>query len=163
MTTPAIPVRQGPPKGILRLVVLAGLVVAAGVTAWLLAAQPWSSAKPGQDGPSAAAVRAFEEQTGIQVLRVAVTGQGGIVDLRYRVIADHSAVAHDSDQHPAILDEQTGEVIGQPFMGMWHRHRSAEPGDVYYQLFVNQGGLIRPGEHVAVRLGGVTLTDVPVE
>ncbi|HET9665390.1 MAG TPA: hypothetical protein VFP09_01480, partial [Desertimonas sp.] len=80
MTTRAIPVRQGPPKGILRLVVLGGLVVAAGVTAWLLAAQPWSSAKPGQDGPSTAATRAFEEQTGIRVLRVAVTGQGGIVD-----------------------------------------------------------------------------------
>ena len=143
--------------------VLAGLVVAAGITAWLLATQPWSSANARQDGPSATAIRAFEQQTGIRVLRVAVTGQGGIVDLRYSVIADHSAVAHDPNQHPAILDEQTGEVIGQPFMGMWHRHRSAEPGNVYYQLFVNQGGLIRPGEQVAVRLGGVTLTDVPVE
>jgi hypothetical protein len=161
VTTRAIPVRQGPPRGILRLAVVAGLVVAAAVTAWLLAAQPWSSAQPGQAGPSAAAIREFEAQTGIRVLRVAVTGQGGIVDLRYSMIA-HTAIAHDPNQHPAILDEETGEVIGQPFMGMWHGHRSAEPGNVYYQLFVNQGGLIRPGEHVAVRLGGVTLRGVPV-
>ena len=98
----------------------------------------------------------------MRVLRVAVTGQGGIVDLRYSVIADHSTMAHDSNQHPAILDEQTGEVIGQPFMGMWHHSRAAKPGNVYYQLFVNQGGLIRPGERVAVRLGGATLRGVPV-
>ena len=163
MTTRAIPVRQGPPKGTLRLAVLVGLVVAAGVTAWLLAEHLWSSAKPGQDGPSTAALRAFEEKTGVDVLRVAVTGQGGIVDLRYRLVAEHSPVMHDPSQHPAILDEQTGEVIGQPFMGMWHKHEFAEPGDVLYQLFVNRQGLIEPGEHVSVRLGGATLSDVPVE
>jgi len=162
VTTPAIAIRKSPPGGILRLAALAGLVVVAGVGAWLLVANLWSSGASIQDGPSTAAVRAFEEKTGVHVVRVAVTGQGGVVDLRYRVIAEHAHVLHDPAQRPAILDEETGEVIGEPFMGMWHHHEFAKPGDVIYQLFVNREGLIRPGEHVTVRLGGVTLSDIPV-
>jgi hypothetical protein len=142
---------------------VAGLVAVAGASAWLLAAQLRGGGEPSQDGPPAAAIRAFEEKTGVHVVRVAVTGQGGIVDLRYRVLAEHSPFTHDASQHPAILDEQTGEVIGEPFMGMWHHHEFAEPGDTLYQLFVNRQGLIEPGEHVSVRLGGATLRDVPVE
>lgn len=163
MATPSISIREAPPAGILRVAALAGLAVAAGVGVWLLATALSSGAKPSNDGPSAAAISAFEQRTGVQLVRVAVTGGGGIVDLRYRVIdADRSVVVHDRVRRPAILDEETGEVIGEPFMGMWHHHEFVKPGVVYYQLFVNRRGMIRPGEHVAVRLGGVTLRDVPV-
>lgn len=162
MTTPTVPVRRHPPGGLVRLTALAGLAVAVSIAAWLLLSQPWSGAAS-SSGPSAAAVAAFEEETGVQIVRVVVTGRGGIVDLRYRVIdADRSAIVHDEAQLPAILDQDTGEVIGDAFMSMWHHHEFPKAGVVYYQLFVNREGLIRPGERVAVRLGGVTLEDVPV-
>jgi hypothetical protein len=143
--------------------VLTALAVAAGGLVWLLTTALWNSSDPGRNGPSAAAISAFEERTGVQLVRVAVTGGGGVVDLRYRVIdADRSAIVHDRARRPAILDEQTGDVVGEPFMGMWHQHEFVKPGVVYYQLFVNRKGLIKAGEQVAVRLGGVTLRDVPV-
>ena len=163
MATPAIPVGRRPPAGFLRLAALAGVAAAAGVGVWLSATALWSSATARHDGPTTAAVSAFEQRTGVQLVRVAVTGGGGIVDLRYRVIdADRSAVVHDRARLPALLDQETGEVIGEPFMGMWHHHEFVKPGVTYYQLFVNREGLIRPGDDVAVRLGGATLRDVQV-
>jgi hypothetical protein len=162
MATPAVTIRKGPHTRTLYLLALFGVVLAAGVVSWLLAVDLWSG-KPSRGGPSGAAVAAFEERTGVQLVRVAVTGSGGIVDLRYRVLdVDRSAIVHDPTQRPAILDDQTGEVIGEPFMGMWHHHEFVKPGVVYYQLFVNREGLIRPGDYVGVRLGGVILRDVPV-
>jgi hypothetical protein len=162
VTTPTVPVRREPPGGLVRLTALAGLAVAVSVAAWLFVSQSWSD-MTSHEGPSPAAVAAFEEKTGVQIVRVAVTGRGGIVDLRYRVIdADRSGIVHDPNELPAILDQETGEVIGDAFMSMWHHHEFPKAGVVYYQLFVNREGLIRPGKRVAVRLGGVTLKDVPV-
>lgn len=164
MATPAIPIRKGAPSAILPLFALAGLAVAAGVAAWLLAADLRSGSSSTQAGPPAAAVAAFEQRTGVQVVRVAVTGGGGIVDLRYRVLdVDKAAIVHDPARRPALVDERTGEVIGDPFMGMWMHSRYVKQGVVYYQLLVNRKRLIEPGERVSVRLGGVTLRDVPVE
>jgi hypothetical protein len=163
MAISAIPVGRRPPAGLLRTAALAGAAVALGAGVWLSATALVSSVNPRHVGPSPAAISAFGQRTGVQLMRVAITGGGGVVDLRYRVIdADRSAVVHDRAQRPVILDQETGELIGEPFMGMWHQHEFVKPGVTYYQLFVNREGMIRPGDEVAVRLGGVTLRDVQV-
>jgi hypothetical protein len=124
MTTPAIPLREGRPGWIIRLAALAVLVVAAGITAWLLAAQPWSSAKPGQDGPSTAAVRAFEEQTGIRVLRVAVTGQGGAGKAQVRAMVRRLAAAEPRGDHEAdALAAAICHLSSAPLRGAIRRAR----------------------------------------
>ena len=167
MSTPVIPIRRtrAPRANILLRVALLGslALAAAGVAVWLLASGSSSGAVERQ-GPSAAAIGAFEEKTGVQLVRVALTGGSGIIDLRYRVIdPDKGLVVHDPDKRPAIVDEATGGVIGDPFMGMWMHSKSIKPGVVYYQLFVNRQRLIEPGGRVSVRLGGVVLRDVLVE
>lgn len=147
---------------LLRVVLLGGLALAAiGVAVWLLASGSSSARVPA--GPDAAAQGAFLEKTGVQLERVSVTGSGGIVDLRYRVVdKDKAAIVHDRARRPAVVDQQTGEVVNDPFMGMWMHSGLIKPGVVYYQLFVNRTRLIAPGELVSVRLGGFTLRDVPV-
>jgi hypothetical protein len=109
------------------------------------------------DGPAA---RAFEDRTGIHVVRVAVTGGGGLVDLRYQVVnADRALILHEVP--PRLVDEDTGEVIGVPFMGHLH---GGEPefGLTYPLLFVNEGGALRPGDTVTIVVGGARLEHVPV-
>jgi len=165
VSTPAIPIRgtRAPRANILLLAALLGsLALAAGVAVWLLASGSSSGAVERQ-GPSAAAIGAFEEATGVQLVRVALTGGGGIVDLRFRVLDPDKAVAvHGPKSPPAIVDESTGKVVDEPFMGHRMAPRKMRAGATQYVLLVNTQGLVESGEHVTVRLAGVGLKDVLV-
>lgn len=110
--------------------------------------------------PEGPAARAFEARTGIRVVRVTVTGGGGIVDLRYLVVdPDRALAVHDTP--PKLIDEDSGTVVDLPFMGHLH---GGEPefGLTYPLLFVNGGGAVRPGDQVTVVVGGARLEHVPV-
>ena len=162
MTTSSIRQIRSPRFNLLLLTLLGGLALAVGAAVWLLASG-FPGGRAEAKGPSAAAQAAFEEKTGVRLVRVAVTGNGGILDLRYRVIdPDKAPVVHDPSKRPAIVDQKTGQVVGSPLMGMWMHAARLKPGVVYYQLLVNHKGLVEAGERVSVRLGGVSLRDVLV-
>ena len=159
----AAPLRQtrDPRAGLILLVALLGaLAVAAGVGFWLLASGSSSDSAP--PGPSLPARAAFEEEVGVQVVRVALTGGGGLIDLRYQVLDPEKAqVVHDST--PVLVDEETGEVIDTFFMG--HRHSSRgrpKAGVTYPLLYVNEQGLIEQGSAVSVVIGDARLEHVSV-
>jgi hypothetical protein len=122
-----------------------------------------SSVPASRGGPTAVARATFLEQTGAEVVRVAVTGAGGMLDLRFRVIdPDAAAIIHDPARTPALVDERTGRVIDALFMG--HSHRgSYKAGLTYYLVFLNPQRLVEPGDEVTVRLGGKRLAHVVVE
>jgi hypothetical protein len=137
--------------------VLTSLALATAAAIWLQLA---GSASPGFDRSSAAQA-AFEQETGIRVLRVAVTAGGGLVDFRYQVVdPDKALVVHDDP--PVLVDEKTGAVIDTPFMG--HSH-SGQPkaGHTYPVLLVNEQGLIGPGDTVTVVVGDSRLEHVGVQ
>jgi hypothetical protein len=115
----------------------------------------------GASGPPPEARAAFEATTGVKVVRVALTGGGGLVDLRYRVI-DAGKAQHVHHIPPTLVDAESGEVIDTLLMDHAHGGQP-EAGHTYPLIFVNEQGLIERGGEVAVVIGGTRLEQVAVE
>jgi len=137
---------------------LVGLLAIGGVALWLAAER--TAASSGRQDQAKLARSAFQDATGVRVIRVAIVGAGGLVDLRYQVIdPDKAEVVHLYP--PNLVDEKTGDVIDALFMG--HSHRgNPKAGYTYPLLFVNRAGLVQPGGAVAVVIGDWRLEHVPV-
>jgi hypothetical protein len=102
------------------------------------------------------------DRTGVKITQVAVTGGGGLIDLRYQVIDPNKAARlHDANNPPAVVDEQTGVVAHDLFM----QHSHSGPfafGETYYLVFDNPGNLVRRGGFVTVLLGDAQVDHVLV-
>jgi hypothetical protein len=161
--------RWGPPRARL-LGALTGVVVTlavAGLALWLphrssggaatASAVPVSWARPvvGAEG--------LAERSGVKLTQVAVTGDGGLVDLRYQVVDPDKAVAlHDRRSPPALVDEQTGLVVNQLLMDHSH-HGPYKVGVKYYLVFNNLGNWVHRGSRVTVLLGDAQVEHVVVQ
>ena len=105
---------------------------------------------------------AFEQQTGVRVVQVALSAAGGMIDLRYQVIdPDKAVIVHDLESLPAIKDEASGVLLERQWMDHPHE-RNMKMGIIYYTLLVNTGGILKPGSRVSVILGGVPLEHVVI-
>src|SRR5262245_10831493 len=63
-------------------------------------------------------------RSGVRITQVAVTGGGGLVDLRFRVLdPDKAHALHDPTTPPAVVDERSGLVLDRLLMG--HAHGDA--------------------------------------
>jgi len=95
-------------------------------------------------------------------VRVAVSGGGGLVDLRYQVLdPDAAASIHDLRRPPQLVDERTGVLVSGLLMG--HSHKGGlNPAQTYYLVFENPGSLVRRGGRVTVQLGAARVAHVPV-
>lgn len=149
--------------GIRALGALAGAALVV-VPAVILGSDGAPSAKPPRARPLPSAVLAsgLAERSGVRVVRVAATGGGGLLDLRYQVVdPGRAAGLHDPDTPPALVDERTGLVIHQLLMGHEH-HGTLKAGVSYYLVFTNPGNIVRRGDQVSVVLGDARLGHVPV-
>lgn len=102
------------------------------------------------------------DRLGIRITQVAVTGEGGLIDLRYQIIDPNKAAAlHDADTPPAVVDEETGAVANDLFMNHAHSGPYAF-GETYYLIFDNPGNLIQRGGYVSVLLANTEVDHVRV-
>lgn len=166
------------------LVVATGVVVVSGALfggtqlwtggskAPVVAAQADAGTQPGaapEAGPQVSWDRApvsadgLVDRLGVRVVQVALTGGGGLLDLRYQVIdADKAAGLHDPATPPALVDEGTGLVANDLLMG--HAHTEGfKPGVTYYFVFENPGNLVQSGARVSVLLGGIQVEHIDVK
>ena len=99
---------------------------------------------------------------GVRLTHVAVTGGGGLVDLRFQVVDPELANAiHEPATPPAIVAERTGLFLNQLLMG--HAHSGPyQQAETYYLLFINNGNWVHRGDEVTVLLGGVQVEHVTV-
>lgn len=132
----------------------------------------WAAGRHDGGAPRAAAARAvaprlltptaFERRTGVRVVRVAVSGGGGLVDVRYEVLDAAAAAGLHDAAPPELVDERTGVVVRHLFMG--HSHAGPlKAARTYFLLFDNPGTLVRRGTRVTVQLGAARLAHVRVE
>lgn len=136
--------------GFLFLVVLAG---------WMIGSQVAGGVAQRRQG---AARVAFEEQTGIQILRVVMTAGGGMVDIQYQVLdPDKSLIVHDDENPPTLVDEATDQIIATPFHD--HSFRELHTAVTYHELIMNGGGLLRRGSKVTLTVGESRLEHVVVQ
>jgi hypothetical protein len=103
------------------------------------------------------------ETSGVKLVRVALSGSGGLVDVRYRVIdPDKATSIHAADSPPLILDQRSGAIVNQLLMAHLH-HGRPTVGITYYLLFLNPGNVIRRGSRVSIQLGGARVEGVTVQ
>ena len=103
------------------------------------------------------------EKIGVRIVYVAVTGDGGLIDLRFQVIDPEKANAiHDEDNPPTIIDGTTGLVVNSLLMG--HAHTAPyNAGQTYYLIFENPGNIVQSGNQVSVLLGNAEVDHVIVK
>lgn len=103
------------------------------------------------------------ERSGVRIVYVALTGGGGLIDLRFQVIDPSKAAAvHDDATPPAIVDQASGLVVNSLLMG--HSHSGTfTAGQTYYLVFENPGNLVQRGSMVSVLLGDAQVDDVVVK
>lgn len=91
---------------------------------------------------------------------VAVTADGGFVDLRYRVVDTGKArnFGHYTETSPMLINERSGEVVDITRMGL-HNHR-VEPGRIYYVLFRNTSSAIQRGDRISIAVGDLKIENV---
>jgi hypothetical protein len=169
-TGPARPRRSRfRPPGRVRIAgFLAGVLIAAGIGALVLWLPQRSSGEPSVKPPPewqrpSVSASGLAERSGVRLVRVAVTGGGGLLDLRYQVVDPNKAVAvHEDQTPPAIIDERTGLVIDRLLMGHAH-HGELKPAVSYYLVFENTGNWVRRGSKVTVLLGDAQVEHVVVK
>ncbi len=135
-----------------------GLILSAALLAWNRAStQSSSEQKPEQ---AVVSQSAFEEATGVHIVRVTLTAGGGMIDLRYLVLdPDKAVIIHEGESSPTIIDEATGQIFDTPWMN--HSHSGEyQAGVTYYTLLMNSGGVLTKGSKVTVILGGVRLEHI---
>lgn len=123
-----------------------------------------SRPQPATPRPLPPAVSAAEmaKRSGVRVVRVAATGAGGLLDVRYEIVnPDAAAALHDEKTPPAVVDERSGLVIGQLLMGHFHKGQP-KAGITNYLVFMNPGDGVRRGDRVSVVLGPARLEHVRV-
>jgi hypothetical protein len=105
---------------------------------------------------------ALGDRSGVRITRVAVSGDGGLVDLRFKVVdPDRADALHDQRTPPAVVDEQSGLVVHDLLMS--HSHSGPfKAGVTYYLVFENPGNWVRRGSKVTVLLGNAQVEHVTV-
>jgi hypothetical protein len=143
------------------------LVIAGTFIALLVTRGPGSDAKQESKVPVAWArplvsASGLVERSGVKITQVAVTGDGGLVDLRFTVVdANKAATLHDPAHPPAVVDQRTGLVVKDLLMS--HAHTSPfKAGVTYYLVFNNPGNWVHRGDKVAVLLGNARVENVTV-
>ncbi len=108
------------------------------------------------------AIAAFEEETGIRVVRIVLSGGGGIIDLQYQVVdPDKALIVHDADNPPMMLDEKSNFIFANPF----HEHAARElhTAVTYHEMIMNGGGLIQRGSKITLGVGESRLEHLVVK
>jgi hypothetical protein len=162
------PGRSRQPWWVRTLGVLLGvLLVVAGLVLYVVIHDGDASSvakKPAPDWtrPSISA-NELPERLGVRLTQVAVTGGGGLLDLRFQVLdPDKAAAIHDPQTPPALVEEGSGLFIDDLLMG--HSHSGAFKTAVsYYLIFVDDGNLVQRGSKVTVLLGDVEVEHVAVQ
>jgi hypothetical protein len=144
---------------------VAAVAVVAGLALWLTrpsGGEPAAAGVPVNWARPAVSPAGLADSTGVQLTQVALTGGGGLVDLRFKVLDPAKAhTIHEPGTPPAVVDERTGLVLNRLFMGHAHagEYRQAV---TYYLVFENTGNWVKHGSKVAVLLGNAQVEHVVV-
>ena len=147
---------------------LAAIVLAAVALSVPAAIAFWLTSSGGEiGGVTTLSPAAFEEETGVRIVRIASVGGGGIIDLRFQVLDPDKALAvHDKKSPLSVVDEGSGTALRAAFHGK-HSGGTAQvglnPGLTYYLLFANSGGVLQRSDLASVTVGDVRLEHVPVQ
>lgn len=143
----------------LRLVVLA---VLAALVLGVFAAQALTSAAANKR-PTIPTSQAFENASGIKVLRATLAADGGMIDVRYQVLDRGKAAKYAGEStNPPVLDNDRNQAVMKTVISMVHR-TDMKLGETYFIIYHNTNMAVHRGDRIDITVNGVTLNNVPVE
>ena len=107
-----------------------------------------------------AAMPELEERFGIRVTLIGVTAAGGMVDFRFKVLDQNKArvLTQEHNLMPVLNVQNTDTRLAMPGGGM--HSMTLQNGKVYYLLFGNSKGVVKPGTSVSVAFGEMQLAPI---
>ena len=140
-----------------RRLVVAVVVLALAVTAAVivLTRHPSSAGAPMPSNP------AMEQSLGIRVTRVALVGDGGLVQVNYLCLDPAKAAVFQSDTtHPPLLaSEDRGTQTST--VALMKKGHAMTAGQTYYFVYRNSGA-VEQDEFASLSYKGMTLAHIPV-
>lgn len=125
-------------------------------------------ASSGGEAPAPVAAEpapSLEEQWGVEVVALRLTGADYMLDFRYKVIdADKAAELFERANKPVLIHNATGAKLEVPRPAKTGPLRPTNPpqaGRVYFMLFSNPG-VVQAGDEVTIEIGDFK-TEVVVE
>lgn len=136
-----------------------GVVVLALLAGWILYSQFFGP-------PTAADLEAeriaFEDATGVHIVRVVLIMGGGLVGVHYEVLdPDRALILHSEETPPTLIVEKSGRTI--PFEFRHHSQQPLETGRGYRLHFPNRGNAVHRGDLVTIQVGDVQLRHIVVQ
>jgi hypothetical protein len=120
-------------------------------------------------GPlSRSAHASLRDTWGIEITALRMSGNGHLIDFRYRVLDPVKAeMLADPRYKPILIDQATGTQMGvpnTPKMGpLRTSSKNIQAGRIYYMLFANKGLLVKAGSKVTVQIGDFKATNLTVQ
>ena len=105
----------------------------------------------------------LEAEAGIRVTLVAVTADGGLIDMRFTVVdeAKASHLFHDTASMPSLFVERSGAVLSASHP-LAHKV-TVVAGASYFLFYPNSGGAIQGGTSVSVVIGGLRTAPITAQ
>ena len=104
----------------------------------------------------------LQDEFGIQVKLIGVTAEGGLVDVRFKILSPEKAAEFfsDAEKLPKLMTDE-GAIISVSQTDP-HEYKLVEDGMIF-MLFPNQGGAIKPGTPVTIILGDIHLEPIEAQ
>ncbi|MEZ4866165.1 MAG: hypothetical protein R3C14_32915 [Caldilineaceae bacterium] len=106
----------------------------------------------------------LEERFGLRVAMIAITGGGGIVDFRYRILDKDKAqfLLNDPNNAPVLTVEGSDIRLMPPSHASKHSAR-LENNKTYFNFYPNTQNALQPGSRVVVVMGSLRLEPIVVQ
>jgi len=112
----------------------------------------------------------LEEKWGIRIESLRLSAAGNLLDFRYRIIDEDRALPLvDRNNKAYLIDEESGKTLSVPSgakvgpLRQTMRYGKPEEGRIYFVLFANPGGFVKPGNRVTVVIGEFSAENLVVE
>lgn len=138
---------------------LAALVLAGGFWFWTSR----SVTNPAIAGTTVVTADELESVYGAHIDMVALLAEGGLLELRFRVIdKDKAQVLFGNVEDMPKLAIQDSDVVLESGKGMGHKF-SLVDGGAYFLLYGNPGNVVHKGTVVSFVLNGYRIPDITVQ
>ena len=112
----------------------------------------------------------IEEQWGVKVESIRTSAAGNLLDFRYRILdSDKALPLVERKNKPYLIDQESGKTLGVPNgakvgpLRQTVRYGKPKEDRIYFVLFGNPGGFIKPGDKVTVVIGDFRVANLVVE
>ncbi|HZC72721.1 MAG TPA: hypothetical protein VE442_18630 [Jatrophihabitans sp.] len=105
---------------------------------------------------------AMEQRLGVRFSRIAVVGDGGLVQLNFVVLDPDKATAFEASlaKPPIIVSEDAAGYTSR--ISVMKQGHNLVPGQTYYLVYENTRGVVHSGGHATIVEGRLRLEHVPV-